>query len=275
MSSGMSSPYLNPDRIKNALRTKTIGREIIYLDVIDSTNNEAKRRADLEADGTVILSEQQTAGRGRLGRNWVSPRGKGIWLTLILKPERPPGIIPTLALIGAAAVCLALDKTDNSLREKVKIKWPNDLWLKEKKLGGILTEMQAEETNTRWVVMGIGINVNSQKSDFPEELWSSATSLYLERKHFYDRDQLIAELLNSFEELYLNFLQAGIGRTLTICRQRSAVIGKKVILWDKGTAREAEALDLGPDGELVVRLPSGEKISLFSGEITLRLKGET
>ncbi len=262
---------LIPDKITQDLRTKILGRKIIYLDTVDSTNSEGRRRFTPEGEGIVILSEQQTAGRGRLGREWTSPRNKGIWMSILLKPDQPPDRIPRLTMVGAAAVCLALEIVEPSLGTKVQIKWPNDLLLGEKKVGGILTEMQVSGGKAQSVVLGIGLNVSLEEDDFPSELLMKATSLYLGTGRAYDREIIIAEILNSFEPLYQEFSGGSIAKSLTICRQRSAVIGRNVILVNKGIVEEAEVLDLGPQGELVVKLAKGDIASVVSGEISLRM----
>jgi BirA family biotin operon repressor/biotin-[acetyl-CoA-carboxylase] ligase len=258
-------------KITQGLRTKILGRKIIYLDTVDSTNSEGRRRVTSEAEGTVILSEQQTAGRGRLGRKWTSPRNKGIWMSILLKPDLPPDRIPRLTMVGAAAVCLALESVEPSLGAKVQIKWPNDLLIDGKKVGGILTEMQISGDEVQSVVLGIGLNVSLKEDDFPPELLRKATSLYLGTGRIYDREILIAEILNSFEPFYQEFLGGSIKKPLTICRQRSAVIGRNVILLNKGVEAEAEVLGLGSQGELVVKLAKGEIASVVSGEISLRM----
>jgi len=264
---------LSPGKIEQSIQTKFIGRKIIYLDTIDSTNSEGKRRSSTEVEGTVILSEIQTAGRGRLGREWISPKSKGIWMSILLKPKLSSEKIPQLTLVGAAAVCMALESVDHSLSGKVQIKWPNDILLAQRKLGGILTEMQVSGDKVQSVVLGIGLNVNLEKTDFPEELELCATSLSLQTGIIYERELLIAELLYSFEQLYSEFLNYGeLGQSLDICRQRSAVICKQVLLLDKGIRQEAEVLDLGPQGELVVRLSNGDITSIVSGEISLRIQ---
>lgn len=260
------------EKIKNSLQTQTAGRKIYCLETIDSTNSECRRRS-AEKEGLVILSEQQTAGRGRLGRTWISPAGKGIWMSLLLKPDLPPEVIPRVTLIGAAAVCLALEKETGNPGGSFQIKWPNDILSGGKKAGGILTEMQVSAGRVHSVVMGIGLNVNLSGEDFPDELKFQATSLLLETGQVWDREKLIAAILNEFEKLYTAFLVQGeLGRALTICRQRSAVIGRRVNLTDGNTEKEAEVLDLGPEGQLLVRLANGEVFSVCSGEISLRIK---
>lgn len=261
---------LNQKDILKHLTTSILGRQIICLDSVDSTNSEAKRRAPERSEGTIILSEEQTAGKGRQGRQWTSPRGKGIWLSLILKPDIDSQKVPQFTQIAAAAICMALEKKGII---KIEIKWPNDILVKGRKFCGILTEMQSRGKTVDHVVLGIGLNVNMNRQDFPEELQHQATSLFLETGQIWERPQLIAEIINEFEPLYSQYVSSGdLTSTLDICRQRSAVIGKRVILYHKGVDQEAEALDMGPEGELIVRMADGKIISLVSGEISLRVR---
>jgi len=264
-------PRISPAKITEKLQTKVIGHTLYYLDTIDSTNSECRRRSASENEGMVILSEQQTAGKGRMGRIWVSPEGKGIWMSLLLKPTLPSDMIPQLTLIGAAALCLAVEKIETNLKNKVTIKWPNDIVIQGKKVGGILTEMQMSGGKVESVVLGIGLNVNLLSTDFPEPLTSLATSLFLETGKTIQREALVAEILNSFEKLYVQFLEEGnLGKSLAICRQRSSVIGKTVQLLEKGVENQAEVLDLGPRGELIVKWDNGEITPIVSGEVSLR-----
>ncbi|HHV63562.1 MAG TPA: biotin--[acetyl-CoA-carboxylase] ligase [Peptococcaceae bacterium] len=262
--------------IARLTRTEFIGKKIIIHQNIDSTNCEAKRQASHLEEGTVIISEVQTAGRGRLGREWASPAGKGIWQTIVLKPNLSPPKVPQLTLVAAAAVYLAVEKVDPNLGKILKIKWPNDIYLREKKAGGILTEMQVSADQVRWVVVGIGLNVNLTENDFPEDLRGKATSFLLETGRSYDRNIITAEIFNAFEPLYLEFLETGeLGTSLEICRQHSAVIGRKVILSHGGSEKEAQVLDLGPQGELIIRLIEGDITSVVSGEVSLKVSDHT
>ena len=259
---------LNQEDIQSYLTTSILGRIIICLDMIDSTNSEARRRATEAAEGTIILSEEQTAGRGRQGRQWISPRGKGIWLSLILKPEIKAHKVPQITQIAAAALCLTLEQKGIA---KVEIKWPNDILVNGRKLSGILTEMQSRGSIVDHVVLGIGLNVNMDHQDFPEELQYQATSLLLETGQVWERSQLIADIINAFEPLYNQYVRYGdLSPILDICRERSALIGRHILIHEKGLERQAEVLDLGPEGELVVRMADGEKRSIVSGEVSVR-----
>ncbi|RNC28620.1 MAG: Bifunctional ligase/repressor BirA [Candidatus Dichloromethanomonas elyunquensis] len=269
----MTQLRLDPDRIVKFLQTKTLGREIVRLDSVDSTNSECKRRSS-EKEGLLVLSEEQTAGRGRFGRTWASPKGKGIWMSLLLKPDLPLPNIPQLTLVGAAAVYRGLEKEADYFSGQIKIKWPNDIWISNKKIGGILTEMQTGAGSVQSVILGIGLNINLAKEDFPPELRTAATSLFLEKGELFEREIIIANILNEFERFYLEFLvQRKLGEALTVCRENSAVIGKKVKVSDQEMGIEARVIDLGPQGELLVKMNNGKLASIISGEISLQIQG--
>ena len=263
----LSSPdILTYEEIKKDLNTKFIGRKVYYHDTIDSTNISAKAIAHDEDEGTIIVAEEQTQGRGRLGRHWESPKKKGIYFSLILKPQVPPMKVAKLTLLGAAAVYLALDEMGiNS-----EIKWPNDIVINGKKVCGILTEMSSELNMINHVIMGIGVNVNLEETDIPEDLQHKATSLKLESKGQVDRKMLLATILNKFENLYVLFKDDGeISQAIEICRDNSAVIGKEVQVINGSTQRLGKVLDINEEGELLVEF-DGKLETVFSGEISIR-----
>ncbi|KUO59506.1 MAG: hypothetical protein APF84_19590 [Gracilibacter sp. BRH_c7a] len=260
---------LNQKDIQKHLTTSILGRKIICLDMVNSTNSEAKSRAPEAVEGTIILSEEQTAGRGRHGRQWISPKGKGIWMSLILRPRINAQKVPQITQIAAAALFLALNQMGI---KKVEIKWPNDILVNGRKLSGILTEMQSKGNAVDHVILGIGLNVNMNRQDFPEDLQQQATSLYLETGKVWGRSQLIAEIINAFEPLYMQYVKAGdLSSTLNICKEESAVIGARVLLHNQNLEQEAEVLDLGPEGELIVRTADGTITSIVTGEVSLRV----
>ena len=265
----ISSPdILTFEEIKNFLNTEYIGKNVIYYDSIGSTNAKAKELAELgEEHGTVIISEEQTLGRGRLGRNWVSPKYKGIWMSIILRPNIITENISQITLLGAAAVQKAIMK----MGIKTSIKWPNDIVLNSKKVCGILTEMSGEVDHINYLVMGIGINVNLQEEDFPQELKDIATSLTLESGKHIERKLLLANVLNIFEELYSDFVQNGnIKDTIEICRKNSMLIGKEIQLVNRGKVTTAKAIDISDKGELVIENHQGLLEYIVSGEVSIR-----
>ncbi len=181
-----------------------------------------------EEEGTVVVAEEQIKGKGRLGgRNWVSPKGgKGIWMSIILKPNMLPSEVAKLTLIGGAA---AVNKALEEMGIISYIKWPNDIVIQGKKVCGILTEMSCELNIINYVIMGIGINVNLLKEDFSQELVDKATSLKEITGRDLDRKRLLASVLNHFENLYLPFKQRGdISATIDISRGKSLLIGKEI-----------------------------------------------
>lgn len=256
------------EEIKNFLNTEYIGRNVIYYDSIGSTNSRAKELAESgQEHGTVIISEEQTLGRGRLGRNWVSPKYKGIWMSIILRPDIITENISQITLLGAAAVQKAIMK----MGIKTSIKWPNDIVLNSKKVCGILTEMSGEVDHINYLIMGIGINVNLEEEDLPEELKDVATSLTLGSGKYVERKLLLANVLNIFEELYSDFVQNGnIKETIDICRENSMLIGKEIQLINRGKVTTAKAIDISDQGELVIENNQGIVEYVFSGEVSVR-----
>lgn len=264
----VSVDKLTGEEIYSLLNTEYIGRNIIHFDTIDSTNVKAKQLAQAGAEnGTIVISEGQTAGRGRLGRQWTSPKSKGIWLSVILKPDLEPINVANITLLGAAAVFKALSE----FGIRAQIKWPNDIILNGKKLCGILTEMSCELNMINYIVMGIGINVNIQKKDFPEELLDTATSVLVEKGEILDRKKLTAALLNNFELLYNKFIKYGdIQSSIKLCKENSSVLGKKIKIIDKGNIRTAKAIDIKDNGVLIVEYDDGTMDEILSGEISVR-----
>lgn len=263
-----SPDILTHEEISTYLQTKLIGNKIIYLNTVNSTNNKAKELAFAgEMEGTIVIAEEQTAGRGRLGRQFISPKYKGIWMSLILRPNIDPIYISRITLIGAAAVNLAI----SDLGIKTYIKWPNDIILQNKKVSGILTEMSAELNQTNYVIMGIGINVNITEAEFPEDLKDKAISLITVTGVKISRKKLVALVLNHFEILYDEFIQnASIKHTIELCKKNSIFIGKEIRVIKKGIAVNATALDINDNGELVVKYENGVVDNIISGEVSTR-----
>lgn len=264
----VSSPdILIYEEIEKHLTTKFIGRQVHYFDSLPSTNIKAKEIAIEEKEGTVIIAEEQTQGKGRLGRHWTSPKGKGIWMSIILKPQVDPVKVSKITLIGAAAVNQGL----NDIGIESSIKWPNDIVTNGKKVSGILTEMSCELNMINYVVMGIGINVNLDKEDFDADLINKATSLKNIAGHKIDRKKLLAYILNHFEKLYLPFKENGdISRTIQICREKSILIGREVRIIKGDIEKIGKVLDIDEEGQLIVEYEDGRIEGIFSGEVSVR-----
>ncbi|KPU26613.1 biotin--acetyl-CoA-carboxylase ligase [Caloranaerobacter sp. TR13] len=253
--------------IAEYLKTNYIGRKIVYFESIDSTNIKAKQLAtEGIKEGTVVISEEQTMGRGRLGRKWLSPKGKGIWMSIILRPDINPIDASKVTQIGAAAIWKTLKKVGVD----AYIKWPNDIVLNGKKVCGILTEMSAELNRINYLVIGMGINVNVNSEEFPEEIKDIATSIKAEIGHDVDRKFIVAEILNNFEGFYNELIKYGsIKTSIEICREASILLGREIkIITNKGE-RKAKAIDITDQGELLIE-ENGQIKKLVSGEISVR-----
>lgn len=263
---------LTLEEIEPYLNTNFIGRNIIHFDSIESTNSITKSLEDSkESNGSVVISEEQTNGRGRLGRSWISPKYKGIWMSIFLKPNLNPVDAVNLTQIAAAAVVKATEE----LGIKTLVKWPNDIVINNKKVCGILTEMKAELTRINYVVVGLGINVNIEESEFPEDIKDIATSLKIQTNSSINRQELTARILNNFEFLYSKFIdQNNIEASISICRENSAVIGKDVLIINREKQIEANVIDIDTNGRLLVEYADGRREHIISGEISIRGKGK-
>ncbi len=260
------SDILIADKINEKLETKFIGRNIIHFDTIDSTNSYAKKIGQSCEDGTVVTCENQADGRGRLGRQWKSQSGS-MCMTVVLKPDISISKVSKITQVCAAAVSLSLDE----LKIDAKIKWPNDLMLNNKKICGILTEMNSNKNHVNYVVVGMGLNVNNKYEDFPNEIRDVATSILNETGQYIDRNIIAAKILNNFEVLYNEFIiNNNFILSLNICKDKSNVIGKNINLIKNKEITRAKALDLGEDGDLIVQYENGEIDSIISGEISVR-----
>lgn len=259
--------FMNLISISQHLHTEFVGRDVEYYESISSTNNRAKEIAEQKLEGTVIIAEEQTQGKGRLSRKWVSPKGKGLWFSIILKPNLEPDKVYKITLIGAAAVNEALKE----MGIKSSIKWPNDIIIEGKKVCGVLTEMSCEKNRVKYVVMGIGINVNLELEDFDTELKKKATSLKVMTGKEIDRSRLLACVLNHMERLYIPFKEKGIlVDTIRICKEESILIGKEVRIIKGDVERVGNVIDIDDEGQLVVEYEDSQIEKILSGEVSIR-----
>lgn len=257
----------NKRELEQGLKTKTMGQTIYFYEETDTTNNRARELA-LEGapEGTLVVAEKQTAGRGRRGKVWESPLGTGIWMSLVLRPQIMPAEASVLTLLCGLATAEAIE-AETGL--SAGIKWPNDILINGKKAVGILTEMDCEMSEVHFVIPGIGINVNT--ASFPPEIAEIATSLYLECGKTVSRRRLVHKVLERLEEHYETFLRTGsFAAMLEDYRKHCITLGKEVHV----LGREpffAEALDITPEGELLVRrADNGKEEVVFSGEVSIR-----
>lgn len=244
------------------------GRAIRYHDEIDSTNAEAKKLAVAGApEGTVVVAESQSAGRGRLGRRWTSPAGKGLLFSMLL---RPPVSMPDAHLLTIVAATATCDAIESLVPVDVRIKWPNDLLIDDRKVGGILLEVAGEQDAIDWVVVGIGLNVNTEYADLPVALRRTAVSLKMASGQAVDRSELLARLLLTFEEAYLEAVRNGFSATLGRFRRRDYLLRRSVSVQTRRGPVVGEAAGIDDQGALLVQLPHRHVLRFYSGDVTLR-----
>ena len=261
-----ASDMLLPEEIREGLTTLILGRkDIHHLRETVSTNTTAKElAANGAAEGTLIVSEMQTGGKGRLGRKWFSPFGEGIYLSFILRPAVSPAEAPKMTLMAAVAMAEALHSGTGL---HVSIKWPNDLLLGGKKLAGILTEISTEMDAVDYVVIGLGLNVNT--ASFPSEIREKATSLLIETGKTHARSELIRGFLKWFEGYYELFQRGDFEPILDRWRQFSHIAGRRITVETIGDKTSGTALDIDRDGFLMVEDDDGHIHRIYSGDITL------
>ena len=253
--------------VQSNLNTQIIGKNMHYFPSIDSTNKMAKVLAYRGApDGTVVIAEEQTGGKGRLERSFFSPRG-GIWFSIILRPNFLPADAPKSTLMTAVAVSNAMLR----FNLKPQIKWPNDILFDNRKLVGILTELSGELSKITYIVVGIGINVNIAHSDFPEELQNVAASLSEVAGHPIKRVKFFQAVLEEFDKLYLEVNKHGFAEILNLWRKFNVTLGHKVKVIPAGSGDSFTGLaqDIADDGSLIVSTQHGlEKV--VAGDVSIR-----
>lgn len=257
-----------PYEIANGLNTSFLGQEVFHYEEIESTNNIAKGKAEENApEGTMIIAESQTAGKGRLGRPWFSPKGKGLWFSLILRPRVNPREAGKFTMLAAVAIAKVL-------REKyglsVGIKWPNDILYQGKKLCGILLEIKAEADMVDYLILGIGLNVNLEESDFPPEVRERATSLRLELGRPVMRLELLQELLAEMENQYLLAREKSFAPIMQSWMNYNITLGREVLITTWQEQYRGKAIGIDPSGGLVVELPDKSIRTFYSGDVTLQ-----
>lgn len=248
-----------------------IVKKLVYFEETDSTNNEAKRHGTDSTedipDGTLFITECQTGGRGRRGRNWFSPAGSGIWMSLLLRPQIRPDSASMLTLIAAMAVTEAITKVTGE--EDCKIKWPNDIVLNKKKICGILTEMSAEMDYIHYVVIGIGINVNT--TDFDDAIKDMASSLYVETGKHVKRSEIVAEFSKEFAKYYEQFIRTeNLAGVIQDYNQMLINVGREVKIITRDEEYTGIAEGINENGELLVTREDGSREIICAGEVSVR-----
>ena len=259
---------LMPSEIQTDLKTEIIGKNISYHITTDSTNRIAKELANGgAADGTIVVAEEQTGGKGRLGRSFFSPKYKSILMSIILKPKFLPHDAPKCTLMTAVAVAKAMIR----FNLKPAIKWPNDLLYDGRKIVGILTEISAEMSRINYIVIGIGINVNINRDEFPEDIRSIASSLSEVKGESVSRIDFLRALLEEFDKLYIEVNLNGFEEILNQWRKYNITLGKKIRVIPAGSDEEFSAIaeDIDSEGALIVKTKKGTE-KVYAGDVSIR-----
>ena len=255
------------EEVESRLKSKWAGHPIKYFEEITSTNQYAKRIGEEGApEGTLVVADEQTQGKGRSGRVWSTPHGTAIAMTLLIRPKLPPASISMVTLVMGLAVARACRELYHL---PVGIKWPNDVVIHGKKLCGILTELSAEMMSVNYVVIGTGINVNVK--EFPEEIQKTATSIALELGHETGRAELIASCMEYFEVYYEKFIQAGdLSPLMEEYNELLLNRDQKVRVLEPGREYTGTALGINQNGELLVVREDGSRTAVYAGEVSVR-----
>ncbi|MBW1996996.1 MAG: biotin--[acetyl-CoA-carboxylase] ligase [Deltaproteobacteria bacterium] len=255
-----------PEEISEGLDTRVFGkRDIIHLEECDSTNRIARDLARKGVpEGAIVLAEKQTRGRGRMGREWFSPPEGGIYLTMVLRPVLSPSKAPKLTLITGVALAECLRETAGV---DARIKWPNDVVLGGRKLAGILTELSAEIDAVNYVLVGAGVNVNTES--FPLDLQEKATSLFIETGETFSRASLVKNFLGRFEDYYFESQGKGFEEVIKRWNEMTETLGRKVKVESGSKTYAGEALAVDADGALLLRDDGGELHRIVSGDVEL------
>jgi BirA family biotin operon repressor/biotin-[acetyl-CoA-carboxylase] ligase len=247
------------------LKTRIIGKEFRLLREVASTNTLAMElAAEGTPEGTVVVAETQTGGKGRLGRKWISPKGN-LYLSVVLRPNIPTHKAPLITLMGAVAVAAAIRKTCGL---EAGIKWPNDILISGKKVSGLLTEMSAEQDRIRHIVLGIGVDVNMENDALPPEIRGLTTTLAAEAGAKIDRTTLLQQILRDLENWYQQLL-SNDAAVLEEWNRLNMTIGSRVSVSGAGETLEGLAQGVENEGRLVVRLDDGTIRTVAAGDVTI------
>lgn len=263
----VSAPdMLNIEEIAAQLNTSVMGKSLVCLDETASTNAYAFRLAEEGAvEGTVVIADAQSGGKGRLGRVWSSPPGVNLYCSVILRPSVKPYEAPQLTFLSAVAVARAIEQVTGL---KPEIKWPNDVLIADKKVAGLLNEMSAETDGINFVILGLGVNLNMSTEQFPPDLRSPATSLLLEAGQPVERVRFVAQMLKELDMLYAGFLTHGFLQVREEWQQRCNAHDREVVV-SNGCAEVVRGMFDGIDGDgaLLLRQTDGRVERILSGDV--------
>ncbi|MGN7476454.1 biotin--[acetyl-CoA-carboxylase] ligase [Solibacillus silvestris] len=255
-------------QLQQFLTTKRYGRQVHYYERVESTQLVAHELVRADApDGTIVIAEHQTAGRGRMMREWDSSEGKGIWMTLIIRPDIAPHQAPQFTLVTAVSIVQAMKASFKNFTPEIK--WPNDILINGKKTTGILTEMVAEADRIQALLIGIGINVNQKRDDFPEQLKQIATSISIEEGKGIERVHLVANVLDFLEHYSDHYVKNGFALIKKIWEESSGTIGKQVKATTLREVVEGQAIGITESGVLEIRQANGDIKGIYSADIEL------
>lgn len=262
-----TADLLTPKAIDECLQTEVMGKPAMkIMQATDSTNMQARTLASQgAAEGTVVAADTQTHGRGRRGRKWFSPPGRSICASIILRPPMAPAQAPRITLMTAVAVTRTLNETADL---NAKIKWPNDVLIRGKKIAGILTEMSTDMDVVDFVVVGMGINVNTPREMMPPEIQQTATSIKIETGEEVPRADLLCRLLKHFERCYDQLKTEGFDPIMTQWRRMTDMIGQQVRVDVPGKRRTGTVAAVDDDGVLILRDNQGAMHRIYSGDVT-------
>ena len=262
-----SSEYLTEAKIHNGLNTRWVGRNIFSFGSLKSTNEYAFLLAEDGAEeGTVVVADEQSAGRGRFGRAWHSPPGVGLWSSIILRPDLFPWEAPKITMVTALAVACAIERTTDLA---AVLKWPNDVLVGNRKVCGILTELNAEIDSVNFVIIGMGLNVNQCEWEFPVALRETATSLRIEGGRPFSRINVFQALLREFESVYGRMVEYGFPALLDELKARSCLIDKTVAIRLKNRIYKGKVVNIDDGGGLVLKVGNDRIEHIISGEVQL------
>lgn len=261
-----SPENLQIDQIEALLHTQVMGKQIDYMPVASSTQVRAHKLAGEGAvEGTLVIAEQQTEGRGRMGKKWFSPSGTGIWMSLILKPRVPMQFTSQLTLLTSVALCRAIKQLTTL---NISIKWPNDLLIEHQKACGILLESRTEDERLHYIVAGIGISVNMTENDFPKELRNDVTSLRIALGKSVNREQLIVHFLEEFERLYDHYQEHGFSAIRSLWEALSISLHRPIEVFTGQETISGTAVGLDDLGALLVQDGDGNVMKIYSGDVS-------
>ncbi len=258
------------EELRQRRKGKWIGGKILFSPEVDSTNRRAHEQCLLGAvEGTVVLAESQAEGKGRMGRQWQSPPGTNVYASVILRPSFSPVSASQIPLVAGVAGANALARATGL---EARLKWPNDIFVHGKKVGGILSEMVAEGEQIRFIILGVGLNVNWRREDVPSDLREIATSLRAEAGREFSRAEVAAEFLEEMEREYALFLKEGFSSRLRVEWNRLSWVNRKwVTITMMENKFEGQVMGVDTDGALLVMGREGKIQRFIAGDVSLRL----